>query len=103
MFRREPLRLDQERAALGIAAAVASGLPHLERPVAGQHSEPARHRAFGETRRRVAPPSKIVEGAHQASVMGCQVTRLSPGLQSPLLFSGLLYYSLQTFPFCCHV
>ena len=60
----ESLRLDQQRAAEGIAPVVAPGLPHLERTVAGQDGEPARHRALGQARRRVAFAGKIVECAH---------------------------------------
>src|SRR5258708_38919897 len=91
----ESLGLDQQRTAEGIAPVVAPGLPHLEGTVAGQDGEPARHRALGETRRSIALPGKIIECVHQPSVVGCQVTRLGPGMHGLLQFAGLLYRTLQ--------
>src|SRR5260221_5880383 len=102
MLRGELLRFDQQRAPLGIAPAVAPGLPHLERSVAGERREPARDGAFGQPCRCVAPASEIVEDAYQPPVVRRQVSRLCPRLYGLLLCSDFLEYPLQALPLCCH-
>src|SRR6266566_9511306 len=102
MLRGELLRFDQQRRPLGIAPAVAPGLPHLERPVAGERREPARDSAFGQASCRVAPAGQIVEDAYQPPVVRRQVSWLGPRLHHLLLFSSLLENPLQALSLCCH-
>src|SRR5258708_39370568 len=102
MLRGELLCFDQQRPALGIAPAVTPGLPYFERPVTGQRREPARHGAFGQASRRVAPASEIVEDSYQPPVVRRQVSRLCPRLYGLLLCSNFLEYPLQALPLCCH-